>query len=80
MFKNNHDQLNLVRQHNYYHLYLDRQRELKAEAQNYRLSSMISEENDKALRKRIGAILISFGQKLAQESERDIRLAFSAQR
>jgi len=64
---------------NHYQLHLTRQRELESEAQDYRLSSAVSKENGNALRKRIGATLISLGQKLAQESERDIRLIFSAQ-
>ena len=65
---------------NHYQLHLARQKELEVAAQNYRLSSAISDEKSTALRKRVGTTLISLGQKLAQESEKDIRLAFSAQR
>ena len=80
MFTNDHYQLHLSHQHNHHELHLARQRELEAEAQNYRLASAILEENASALRKRVGAMLISLGQKLAQESEQDILLTFSAQR
>ncbi len=65
---------------NHYQLHLARQRELESEAQGYRLSSLSSEEKAKGFRKHVGATLISLGQKLAQESDQDMRLAFSAQR
>ena len=62
---------------NHYQLHLARQRELESEAQDYRLSSLSSEESAKVLRKHIGATLISLGQKLAQESGKESQLVFS---
>ena len=62
---------------NHYQLHLARQRELESEAQDYRLSSAISEENANVFRKRVGTMLISLGQKLAQESGKESQLAFS---
>ena len=62
---------------NHYQLHLARQRELESEAQDYRLSSAVSKENGNALRKRVGTMLISLGQKLAQEAGKESQLAFS---
>ena len=63
----------------HYDLHLVRQRELEAVAENYRLSTMIQRDNKLiAARKRVGLMLISLGQKLAQQPGKDIQLAFSA--
>ena len=63
----------------HYQLHAARQSELEADAQRYRIASKVAKENGDILRKRIGAALITLGQKLVQESEQDIQLAFSAQ-
>ena len=65
---------------NHYQLHLAHQKELEVAAQNYRLSSAILEENGTALRKRVGRTLISLGEKLSQQPEKEVQLAFSARR
>ncbi len=70
---------------NHYQLQLHHQNELEASARNGRIISiisretfMVSKESREPLRKRIGTMLISFGQKLAQEPKKKANLAFSA--
>ena len=63
----------------HYQMHTARQMELEADAKKYRVASKVAGESRDALRKRIGVTLITLGQKLAQETEKDIRLAFSAQ-
>ena len=70
----------MFKANNHYQLHTARQTELEAEAQDYRISSALTEGNSDALRKQIGATLISFGEKLAQESKKEAQLTFSAQR
>jgi len=64
---------------NHYEFYLARQRDLEAVAQEYRLSTLVEKKKKKfVVRKYIGEILISLGQKLAQQPRQDAQLAFSS--
>lgn len=54
-----------------------RQRELEVEAANYRLVQSLAGDVP-PLRQRIGSLLITLGQKLAQEPKNDARLVLSA--
>jgi len=63
---------------NHYENHLARQRDLEAAAQEYRLSAMVGKmKKVNLVRRYLGAILISLGQKLAQQPEQDAQLVFS---
>ena len=65
---------------NHLALHNARQRELEAAAQGYRLAASVKQEKAVigATRKHVGTMLISLGQKLAQQSGQDVQLVFSA--
>ncbi len=60
----------------HYQYYLTRQAELEAIAQNDRIIAMLPRKGSR-LRKNFGSMLIALGEKLAQQPEKDIQLAFS---
>jgi len=63
---------------NHYEYHLARQRDLEAAAQEYHLSTMLGKKNKNFIvRKYIGKLLISLGQKLAQQPRQDAQLVFS---
>ena len=64
---------------NHFALHAVRQSELEAAAQDYRLAASVKQEKAAigATRKHIGTMLISLGQKLAQESGQETQLVFS---
>ncbi len=63
---------------NHFALHAARQSELEAAAQDYRLVASVKQEKTviAATRKHVGAMLISLGQKLTQDSEQEAQLAF----
>lgn len=65
---------------NHYEYHLDRQQELEAAPQEYRLSTVVVGKKKKInlVRRYLGVILIYLGQKLAQQSGQDTQLVFSA--
>ena len=67
-------------ENNHYQLHVARQRELEAEAEEYRLRSSAKKASRNALRKRVGIKLISLGEKIAQQPKKEAKLAFSARR
>ena len=56
---------------NHYQLHAARQAELEAIAEDYRLLSVVEKANRDALRKRTGLKLISLGQKLTQQTDKN---------
>ncbi len=60
----------------HYQHHLARQAEFEAIAQNYRLVASMPKKGS-SFRKNLGAMLIALGEKLAQQPEQDIQLAFS---
>ncbi len=56
-----------------------RQRDLEVAAEKYRRVSSLAKKNGVSpLRQHIGSLLIGLGQKIAQESQQEIRLILSA--
>ncbi len=64
---------------NHYELHIARQAELEKNAKNNSLLvSLQKNDGVSALRKRVGSSLISVGQRLAEQPERELQVVFSS--